>query len=123
MRTFNWAILGPGHIARKFAEDLKLVPGARLHAVASRSRARAEEFAAEFGAAHAVGSYEELLAVPGIDAVYVATPHSEHYAHARLCLAGGLPVLCEKAFTQNAQQAQALIDLARAKGVFLMEAF
>ena len=123
MRTYNWAILGPGHIARKFADDLKLVPGARLHAVASRSLPRAQAFAAEFGAAHAVGSYEELLAVPGIDAVYVATPHSEHYAHARLCLSGGLPVLCEKAFTQNARQAQALLDLARAQGVFLMEAF
>jgi predicted dehydrogenase len=123
MHSFNWAILGPGHIARKFAEDLKLVPGARVHAVASRSLDRAQTFATEFGAAHAVGSYEELLTVPGIDAVYVATPHSEHYAHAGLCLNGGLPVLCEKAFTQNAQQAQELVELARAKGVFLMEAF
>lgn len=123
MRTTNWAILGPGHIARKFAADLALVPGARLHAVASRSLERAQAFAAEFGAAHAVGSYEELLAVPGIDAVYVATPHSEHHAHALLCLRAGLPVLCEKAFTQNAHQAQELLDVARANGVFLMEAF
>ncbi|TPG67146.1 Gfo/Idh/MocA family protein [Hymenobacter nivis] len=123
MRTFNWAILGPGHIARKFAADLAHVPGAKLHAVASRSLAKAQAFAAEFGAPHAVGSYDELLAVPGIDAVYIATPHSEHHAHALLCLRGGLPVLCEKAFAQNASQAQEMVRVAQERGVFLMEAF
>ncbi|MDJ0365371.1 Gfo/Idh/MocA family oxidoreductase [Hymenobacter sp. H14-R3] len=123
MRTFNWAILGPGKIARKFAQDLALVPQARLHAVASRSLSKAQAFAADFGAAHAVGSYEELLAVPDIDAVYIATPHSEHHAHALLCLRAGLPVLCEKAFAQNAGQAQEMIAVAQAGGVFLMEAF
>ncbi|MFD1468190.1 Gfo/Idh/MocA family protein [Hymenobacter caeli] len=123
MRTFNWAILGPGHIARKFAADLAHVPGARLHAVASRRRATAEAFAAEFGAPHAVGSYAELLAVPGIDAVYIATPHSEHHAHTLLCLRGGLPVLCEKAFAQNTSQAQEMVRVAQEQGVFLMEAF
>lgn len=123
MRTYNWAILGPGNIARKFAQDLALVPQARLHAVASRSLANAQAFAAEFKVPHAVGSYEELLAVPGIDAVYIATPHSEHYAHALLCLRAGLPVLCEKAFAQNAGQAQEMIRVAREGRVFLMEAF
>ncbi|RZL08150.1 MAG: Gfo/Idh/MocA family oxidoreductase, partial [Hymenobacter sp.] len=123
MRTYNWAILGPGNIARKFAQDLALVPQARLHAVASRSLDKAQAFATDFGAAHAVGSYEELLTVPDIDAVYIATPHSEHYAHALLCLRAGLPVLCEKAFAQNASQAQEMIAVAREKGVFLMEAF
>ncbi|MGI4884705.1 MAG: Gfo/Idh/MocA family protein [Janthinobacterium lividum] len=123
MRTFHWAILGPGHIARKFAADLAHVPGAKLHAVASRRLATAQAFAAEFGAPHAVGSYEELLAVPGIDAVYIATPHSEHHAHALLCLRGGLPVLCEKAFARNAGEAQEMVRVARERGVFLMEAF
>lgn len=123
MRTFNWAVLGPGRIARKFATDLAHVPGAKLHAVASRSLAKAEAFATEFGAPHAVGSYEALLAVPGIDAVYVATPHSEHHAHALLCLRGGLPVLCEKAFAQNAGQAREMVRVAQEQGVFLMEAF
>lgn len=123
MRTFNWAILGPGHIARKFADDLQHVPGARVHAVASRSLGRAQEFATTYGAAHAVGSYEALLAVPGIDAVYVATPHSEHYAHALLCVEAGLPVLCEKAFTRNADEARRLVAAAQSRGVFLMEAF
>ncbi|MGI4873849.1 MAG: Gfo/Idh/MocA family protein [Janthinobacterium lividum] len=123
MRTYNWAILGLGTIARKFAQDLALVPQARLHAVASRSGAKAQAFAAEFGVPHAVGSYEDLLAVPGIDVVYIATPHSEHYAHTLLCLRAGLPVLCEKAFAQNAGQAQEMIQVAQARRVFLMEAF
>ncbi|GAA4505682.1 Gfo/Idh/MocA family oxidoreductase [Hymenobacter ginsengisoli] len=123
MRTFNWAILGLGNIAHKFAADLALVPQARLHAVASRSLAKAQDFAAAHGAAHAVGSYEELLSVPDIDAVYIATPHSEHHAHALLCLRGGLPVLCEKAFAQNVRQAEEMVQAAQQNGVFLMEAF
>lgn len=123
MRTYNWAILGLGNIARKFAQDLALVPQARLHAVASRSLDKAQAFGADFAVPHAVGSYEELLAVPDIDAVYIATPHSEHYANTLLCLRAGLPVLCEKAFAQNAGQAQEMIRVAQAGGVFLMEAF
>ncbi len=123
MRTYNWAILGLGNIARKFAQDLALVPQARLHAVASRSQAKAQAFAADFAVPHAVGSYEELLAVPGVDVVYIATPHSEHYAHTLLCLRAGLPVLCEKAFALNASQAQEMLRVARERGVFLMEAF
>ena len=95
MRTCNWAILGLGHIAHKFAEDLARVPQARLHAVASRRLPTAQAFAARFGVPHAVGAYEDLPAVPGVDVVYIATPHSEHRAHALLCLRAGLPVLCE----------------------------
>lgn len=123
MRTYNWAILGLGNIARKFALDLARVPQARLHAVASRSLDKAQTFATEFGVPHAVGCYEDLLAVPGLDVVYIATPHSEHCAHALLCLRAGLPVLCEKAFAQNADQAQDMIRAAREGRVFLMEAF
>ncbi|RZK52485.1 MAG: Gfo/Idh/MocA family oxidoreductase [Hymenobacter sp.] len=123
MRTFRWGILGLGNIARKFATDLALVPQAQLHAVASRSLEKARAFAADFAAPHAVGSYAELLAVPGLDVVYVATPHSEHHAHALLCLRAGLPVLCEKAFTLNARQAQELVSTAQTPGIFLMEAF
>jgi predicted dehydrogenase len=123
MRTYNWAILGLGNIAHKFAESLALLPNARLHAVASRDAAKAQEFATRFGVPHAVGSYDELLTVPEIDVVYVATPHTEHYAHTLLCLRAGLPVLCEKPFAVNAQQAQQMRQEAEAKGVFLMEAF
>lgn len=122
MRTYNWAILGLGTIARKFAQDLAHVPQARLHAVASRSLAKAQAFAADFAVPHAVGCYEDLLAVPGLDVVYIATPHSEHCVHALLCLRAGLSVLCEKAFAQNAGQARDMIRTAREGHVFLMEA-
>lgn len=123
MRTFNWAILGLGNIAHKFAESLALLPQARLLAVASRSRPKAQAFAARFGVPHALGSYDELLAVPGLDVVYIATPHSEHHAHTLLCLRAGLPVLCEKPFARSADQAREMVQVAQARGVFLMEAF
>ncbi|MEJ7664394.1 MAG: Gfo/Idh/MocA family oxidoreductase [Hymenobacter sp.] len=85
--------------------------------------AKAQAFAAEFRAANAVGSYAKLMAVPGLDVVHIATPHSEHHAHALLCLRAGLAVLCEKPFTINAGQTRELIDVAQAQGTFLMEAF
>lgn len=123
MRTFNWAILGLGNIAHKFAESLSLLPDARLHAVASRSLEKAQAFAGQFNVPHAVGSYEELLTVPDLDVVYIATPHSEHSANTLLCLRAGLPVLCEKAFALNARQAEEMVRVAREQRVFLMEAF
>jgi predicted dehydrogenase len=123
MRTYNWAILGLGNIAHKFAQDLALVPHAHLHAVASRSLAKAQEFGSTYGVAHTVGSYEELLAIPNLDIVYIATPHSEHHAHTLLCLRAGLAVLCEKAFARNAHEAHEMIATAQQHGVFLMEAF
>src|SRR3954462_3235718 len=73
--TTRWGVLGPGRIARTFARDLRLVPGAELAAVGSRSLERATAFAAEHGAAAAYGSYEGLLDDRTVDAVYVATPH------------------------------------------------
>lgn len=122
MRPFNWGIIGPGKIAHKFAQDLALVPGARLHAVASRSLEKARQFAAQYGAPHALGSYEELTRLPDLDAVYVATPHSEHRAHTLLCLRAGVAVLCEKAFARNAAEVAEMVAVAREKQVFLMEA-
>jgi predicted dehydrogenase len=68
------------------------------------------------------GSYSDLVADPNVDIVYIASPHSHHYQHARLALEAGKHVLCEKAFTVNAKQTQILIDIAREKKVFLMEA-
>ena len=75
-KKYNWAILGCGKIARKFSSDLKLLPNARLYAAAARDFTRAQEFAAEFGFEKAYGSYEEMVADPAVDIVYVATPHS-----------------------------------------------
>jgi dihydrodiol dehydrogenase / D-xylose 1-dehydrogenase (NADP) len=122
VKTFEWGILGPGNIARRFATDLKNLPEAKLAAVGSRSVERASAFAAEFGADRAYGSYEELAADPDVDAIYVATPHPFHREHTLLCLEHGKAVLCEKPMGINERQVRDMVDCARAQDVFLMEA-
>jgi predicted dehydrogenase len=118
----RWGILGLGKIAGKFAEDLRLVDGAELVAVASRSVKKADEFGARFGATYRFGTYEELVECPDVDVVYIASPHSEHHAHTLLCLHAGKAVLCEKAFAFNARQAAEMVAVARERNLFLMEA-
>lgn len=118
----RWGIIGPGRIAHRFAAALDAVNGAELTAVASRSRERADHFASKYNARKAYDTYEALAADPDVDAIYVATPHSHHQEHATLALEAGKPVLCEKPLTANAKQAQALIELARSRDLFLMEA-
>lgn len=118
----NWAILGLGRIAHKFADDLRRVPGARLHAVASNSLERAGEFAAQYDAPHAFGRYEDLLTCTGIDVVYIATPHVGHCAATLLCLENGLAVLCEKPLAMNGEEVGRMVEAARRNRVFLMEA-
>lgn len=121
-RTFRWGILGPGKIAHKFAADLQHVPGAVLHAVASRAKDRAEAFAARYGAARAFGSYQELALCDEVDVVYVATPHTMHAAHALMCVEAGRHVLCEKPFALSAEVAEAVFAAARRHGRFVMDA-
>lgn len=118
----RWGMLGCGRIARKFASDLKLVKDAKLVAVGSRSEQSANYFCAEFPAEYAHSSYEALAANPEVDVIYIATPHNLHYENTLLCLNHGKAVLCEKPFAINAQQAREMINLAREKKVFLMEA-
>ena len=94
-------------------------------AASSSSSSRAQEFLKTVGApssAKAYGSYEELVKDDNIDIIYIATPHSHHYQNAMLCLEAGKNVLCEKAFTVNAEQAKKLAEKAREKDLFLMEA-
>lgn len=117
-----WGIVGLGNIARTFAADLALVPGARLQAVASRDLKKAIAFAEEFGAGRAYGSYEDLFADPEVAVVYIASPHSFHKEHAQAALESGKHVLCEKPMGINAREVQDLIALAQKKGLFLMEA-
>lgn len=116
------AVLGPGRIAVHMAEALSGVERAEKYAVASRSLKRAEEFARQWGFEKAYGSYEEMLQDPQVELVYVATPHSHHYKHAKMCLEHGKNVLVEKAFTVNAVQAKELAALAREKKLLLAEA-
>jgi len=121
MSNFSWGILGPGGIAQAFAKDLTFLEGHTIGAVGSRSLTNAQNFANTFGGT-AYGSYEELVADSGIDAIYVATPHPAHHDNVILALNAGKPVLCEKPFAVNAKQAQAMVDAAAKNKVALMEA-
>lgn len=120
--TIRWGIIGPGRIAGNVARDFPLTPGAELIAVASRSAERARDFAETHRIPRAFGSYRELLADPDVDAVYIATPHPQHRQAAIAALTAGKAILVEKAFTATAAGAQEIIDIARARGVFAMEA-
>lgn len=120
--TFCWGILAPGAIARKFAEAVSFLPEATVGAVGSRDLARAEAFAAEYGIPRAYAGYDALVADPGLDAVYVASPHNHHLACAKLALAAGKPVLCEKPLGATFAQARAMVEAARHADRFLMEA-
>jgi predicted dehydrogenase len=91
-------------------------------AVASRDAGRAADFARQFGVHRAYGSYQQLVEDPEVDAVYIASPHSEHAAHAEMALLAGKPCLVEKAFTVNAAQARRVFACARSQGLFCMEA-
>ncbi len=122
MKTIRWGILGTGGIARKFAEALSLLPDAQLAAVGSRTRAAADAFGDEWKIPRRYGSYKELALDPETDVVYVATIHPLHYENCIDCLTAGKAVLNEKPFTINAAQAKEVIELARRKKIFLMEA-
>ncbi len=119
---YNIGIMGSGNIAGVMAETIKKVKKAKLYAVASRAKVKADAFAGRYGCKKAYGSYEELVKDKKVDLIYIATPHSEHYENVKLCILNGKPVLCEKAFMANAQQAEEIIALAREKEVFLTEA-
>lgn len=118
----RWAVLGPGRIAERVAADFAHVADGELVAVGSRSAERAEEFAQRHGIPRSHGSYAELLADDGVDAVYVATPHSWHAVHGRQVLEAGKALLMEKAFTATLAGAESVVATARERGVFAMEA-
>ena len=123
MDVVRWGILGTGGIARAFAHDLALIDDAKLVAVASRSTTGASQIQGTFGReARTYSSYEALILDPDVDVVYVATPHIVHAENMLLCLEAGKPVLCEKPFTMNAEQAARVVSVASERGLFAMEA-
>lgn len=122
MKKIRWGILGTGTIAHKFAADLKYVEGAELTAAGSRSPEKAENFCRDFDIPFSFGSYQELAESNLVDIIYIATPHSLHHENTLLCLDNGKAVLCEKPFALNAKQASEMIDAARQKNLFLMDA-
>ncbi|KAF2191609.1 NAD(P)-binding protein [Zopfia rhizophila CBS 207.26] len=133
-KVIRWGILATGVIAVTFTKDLLVDPTTRgvtsikhtvVAAASSSSVSRAESFLRRVGApasARAYDSYQDLIADPDVDIIYIATPHSHHYQNAMHCLEAGKNVLCEKPFTVNAEQARLLVNMAKEKGCFLMEA-
>ena len=119
---FRWGIIGTGGIATAFARDLSYLNNHVVKAVGSRSLQSAQDWAIEFPGCKAFGSYEELVNDPDIDAIYVATPHTSHAANTILALNAGKPVLCEKPFAVNADEARQMRDAAKSNSVALMEA-
>ena len=115
-------IMGAGGIAGVMANTVKAMDTAECYAVASRNLEKARQFAEDFSCQKAYGSYEELVQDPEVELIYIATPHSEHYANAKLCISHGKAVLCEKSFTANEEQARELFRLAKEKGVLITEA-
>ncbi|MBL0886098.1 Gfo/Idh/MocA family protein [Myceligenerans indicum] len=121
MTHLRWGILATGGIAHAFTSDL-MANDFSVQAVGSRSADKAKAFADEFGIPHAHGSYEELVADPEVDIVYVATPHPMHAEDAALVLNAGKHVLVEKPFALNRREAQGIAELAASKGLLAMEA-
>lgn len=122
MKIYKIGIIGCGGIAKKMAATLGKMKEVQRYAVASRNQEKAQAFANEWGFEKAYGSYEELANDPQVDLIYIATPHAMHYNNARMCIEKGKPVLCEKAFTANARQAEELLSFAHEKKVFITEA-
>lgn len=120
-KTIRWGILGPGNIANRLADAVAREPGHELGAVASKTFDKARDFAERHGL-RAAADYDDLVGDDSLDVIYVATTHNFHHEGARLALEHGRHVLVEKPITVNAAQLRDLIDLARARELFLMEA-
>lgn len=123
LMELRWGVVGLGRIAHLFVQDLLLIPEARLQAVASSSQERAEQFAAQYKAIKAYGSYAELFGDPEVQVVYVAGLHPDHMEVSIAAMKAGKHVLCEKPVAMNARQTLAMLEQARSSGVFFMEAF
>ena len=124
MRKVNWGVLGTAGIAKgQTIPGMVLAENCHLYAIAGRSLKKAQEFQQEFGFETAYGSYEELLADPKMEAVYIPLPNTLHYEWVKKALESGKHVLCEKPLVPTPEEAEELFALAKEKGVHLMEAF
>lgn len=117
----RFGVIGAGRIAHTFSTALQKM-GGNLYAIASRDFEKAQSYQKQYGYTKAYGSYEMMLEDPLVDCVYIATPHGLHYTHMMLALDYGKHILCEKSFTLNAQQAQAVFKKAKLNNLFVMEA-
>lgn len=118
----RWGIMGPGNIIKRVSKSFDVLENHSIYAIGSRSSKRAEAAAELYGAVKYYGSYNELVDDKDVDAIYIATPHPQHIDCAILALEAGMPVLCEKPITINADEARKMAACAKKNGVFLMEA-
>lgn len=124
MRTVKWGVLGTAYIfERDTAEGMKQAENCELYAIAGRSMEKAEVFKEKYGFQKAYGGYEDLLADPQVEAVYIPLPNTMHYEWTIKALKAKKHVLCEKPLAPTAKEAQEMFETAREQGVFLMEAF
>ena len=119
----RWGIIGPGNIAKQFANGVNHSKLCKLVAVASRTPGKADTFADEFNIPTRYTSYEQLIADPNVDAIYISTPHTQHPEWAIKCAKAGKHVLSEKPAGLNRYQTEAMIQAAREAGTFFMEAY
>ena len=119
----RWGIFGASRIAHDFVVAMKTLPKNEhvVVAVSSRSLERATEFADKHDIGKAYGSYVELARDENIEVVYVSTIHPAHAPLCKLALNHGKHVLCEKPMTMNLKDTKELFELAKAKGLFIME--
>ncbi|MFS4437715.1 Gfo/Idh/MocA family protein [Paracoccaceae bacterium GXU_MW_L88] len=121
-KTIGWALIGSGPVSEKFARGLEAAAhDAKVACVASRRRENAARLAESLGA-EVAEDYAAAVAMPGVDAVYIATPPALHEDHAKLAIAAGKAVLIEKPFALDAEAATRIADAAKAANVFCMEA-
>jgi predicted dehydrogenase len=120
-KTYRWGILGPGKIAEKFCEAMKVTDNSEVYAIASRDKEKAKLFGEKYNASKHYGSYEAMMKDSEVDVIYIATPHSFHYDQAMQCLENNKPVLCEKPMCINYKESFKLVEFAQKKNLFLME--
>lgn len=122
VKKLRWGFVGTGKIAQRIMVAFELVPEAEVVAAYSRNIKAMQEFCDQWEIPKRYETVEELVNDPEVDIVYLATPHIVHYEHTIKALQAGKHVLCEKPIAMSAQETQGMVDLAREKGVFLMEA-
>ncbi|MCA9200917.1 MAG: Gfo/Idh/MocA family oxidoreductase [Planctomycetales bacterium] len=122
MTTIRWGVIGTGAIAHVFARDMQRVADSQIVAVSSRDIAKAEAFGATYGAKECFGDFQQMVQQSSADVIYVATPNTAHLENCVAALEAGKAVLCEKPFAMTTEQARQIVELARSKNVFCMEA-
>lgn len=121
MIRYRWATLGCGVIAHQLVEAMK-AQGATLYSVANRTKAKAEQFAEQYGIEKVYDTIEEVFEDENVDVIYISTPHNTHLPYLKQALAAGKHVLCEKSITLNSKELAEAAALAKENHVILAEA-